>query len=401
MLIEKNFSIDDLLLDPNNPRFIEEFVSHKHFEDDSLEAAQQATLRKFATTSGAGKNGEEDPTDISDLMVSMSQIGYVPIDRIVARSIVGSEKFLVIEGNRRICTIKTLLRKYETMTKPSDKHELEPHLEGFRQIPGLLLETEGLSHEDVEHRVRVILGLRHHGSLLEWDPLPKAFNVFSEYMQHDPPIVNFFYENKRINDVQSRLSISRSKVISSLKTYIVFRQLREHFPEMIRDDHYSLIEAAVGNRKLVGGYFRTDTDTFLLDEPSVQRMADVCQFDIRDKPKSQFPQSLKKIISRPQDFSKLGRLVQEAEGADHEATREYARSLIKRVEDPEDIDMPLEMALSDLTDYEARKNWTRAVSALLDQQEEKLPVSDYSGTGNDRGNKDVLKERLATLRKLL
>jgi hypothetical protein len=398
MLKEKNLSIDDLLLDPNNPRFIEDLGSHKHIGDDRLEAAQEATLKRFANTSGAGENGEEDPTDISDLVASMRQIGYVPIDRIVVRSIAGSGKFLVIEGNRRVCTIKKLLREYETVTEPSKKHQLESHLEGFKQVPCLMLETEGLSEEAVEHRVRVILGLRHHGSLLEWEPLPKAFNVFSEYMQHDPPITDFVNENRRIKDVQSRLSIPRSKVISSLKTYVVFRQLREHFPEMIRDDHYSLIEAAVGNRNLVGSYFRMDLNNFLLDEPSVQKMADICQFDVR---KTLPTDHLKKIISKPQDFSKLGRLVQKAEGADHEATREYVRNLIKRVENPEDLDMALEMALSDLTNYETRKNWTRAVGALLDQQEEKLPVSDYSGTGNDRGNKDALKERLATLRRLL
>lgn len=399
MLKEKILSIDDLLLDPNNPRFIEDLTSHEQIGDDRLETVQQATLKRFATIAGSGENGEADPTDISDLVESMRRIGYIPIDRIVVRTVVGSGKFLVIEGNRRVCTIKKLIREHETETEPSKKHKLKSHLEGFRQIPCLMLETEGLKEEEVEHRVRIILGLRHHGSLLEWEPLPKAFNVFSEYMQHDPPIQQFVYDNLRVNDVQSRLSIPRSKVISSLKTYVVFRQLREHFPDMIRDDHYSLIEAAVGNRKLAGDYYRMDRNTFLMDESSVQKMADVCQFDLRDQ--RPFPDHLKKIISKPQDFSKLGRLVQKAEGAEHEATREYARSLIKRVEDPEDLDMPLETALSDLTDYEARKNWTNAIAVLFDQQEEKLPVAEYGGTGNDRGNKDALKETLATLRKLL
>lgn len=399
MLKETSLSIDNLLLDPNNPRFIEDLGSHEHIGDDRLEAAQQATLKRFATTAGTGKDGEEDPTDISDLLASMRRIGYIPIDRIVVRSVAGNENFLVIEGNRRVRTIKELLHIYKTDPDPAKRRELESHLEGFKQIPCLMLETEGLTNEEVEHRVRVILGLRHHGSLLEWEPLPKAFNVFSEYMQHDPPIQDFLLETRRVNDVKSRLSIPGAKVISSLKTYVVFRQLREHFPDIIKDDYYSLIEAAVGNRMLAGDYLRLDRNTFLLDEPSVQKLADVCQFDIRSQ--RSFPEHLKKIITKPQDFSKLGRLVQKSEGADHEATRDYAKSLVKRVEDPEDLDMTIEMALSDITDYEARKNWTKAITVLLDQQDEKLPVADYSGTGNDRGNKDALKETLVTLRKLL
>ena len=113
------------------------------------------------------------------------------------------------------------------------------------------------------------------------------------------------------------------------------------------------------------------------------------------------PEGMKKIISDPKKFKLLGRLVDKRQKADHEVIKAYANDLIRRVEDIDDIEMGLEQAVDDLTAFENRQQWTVAISKLLDDQETKLHIDDYTGTGNDRGNKDELKPILMRLRRTM
>ena len=85
----------------------------------------------------------------------------------------------------------------------------------------------------------------------------------------------------------------------------------------------------------------------------------------------------------------------------HEATKAYANDLIRRVEDENDIEMTLDEAVDALTAFENRQQWTIAISDLLDKQEVELRIEHYTGTGNDRGNKDELKQTLVPLRKIM
>ena len=55
-------------------------------------------------------------------------------------------------------------------------------MSSFTNINCMLLDTSDLSQDQIEHKITVILGIRHHGSLLEWEPLPRAFNIYTEYM---------------------------------------------------------------------------------------------------------------------------------------------------------------------------------------------------------------------------
>lgn len=396
MLEEKCVPIDDLLLDPNNPRFVRDLSELRHVPDERLEDHQTATLQLFGRRS-THDDEEPDVTDIGDLYDSMTSIGFVPIDRVVVRPVRGSAKYLVIEGNRRISTVKIILREFdEGRLKPRERRALEPLLDSFRTITCMLLDTEGLSDEDVERKVSVIMGLRHQGSLLEWGRLPKAYNIYNEYMSDTPPGEPFTFDNRKVRAVAGRLSVARSEVIKALKTYIAYLQLRERFPD-VEQRHYSLIEAGVTNTKLQNSYFRHNESTFELTEESLAKLNALCQFSIRDA----MPEGRKKIIADPKSFARLGRLVDKRQKADHEATKEYASDLIRRVEDDSDLEMTVEQALDALTAFENRKKWVEAVSKLLDKQQAELSYENYAGEGNDRAQKDELKKTLAPMRKIM
>jgi len=156
MTEERVISIDDLVLDPNNPRFVRDLHLAANTSDEEVEGIQERVLARFSTT-GDAQEGSGDFFDIGDLRRSMRAIGFVPIDRIVVRKLRGSDKYLVVEGNRRIAAAESLRREDAKEANP-DNRLPQPILESLERIETLVIETEGRSEEQVAHRVSVILG---------------------------------------------------------------------------------------------------------------------------------------------------------------------------------------------------------------------------------------------------
>jgi len=102
-LVEKKAKIENLYLDPNNPRFADitnrplMIPSHKITEQSVQEAALQRIL--------------EDRFEVKQLKDSILGMGFLQVDRLVVTPLPGeNEKFLVIEGNRRLAAVKDLMR---------------------------------------------------------------------------------------------------------------------------------------------------------------------------------------------------------------------------------------------------------------------------------------------------
>ena len=404
MLQEIDVEIDDLLLDPNNPRFINNLEHAAEISDDQLEEKQEKTLQRFRRTPPAD-DPDSDVTNISDLYASMCRIGYVGIDRIVVRHIAKTKKYLVLEGNRRVATIQNIIRDYKKKSPPFDKPgpqgEIEVHLPSFHKLRVILLDTKGLSNDQIQQGVAILLGLRHHGSLLPWDLLPRAFNIYSEYMEEEPKRDRFTFENTKARAVADRLCIQRADVTGALRTYVAYLQLRERFPE-VKDEHFSLIETGIKNKRLRAGYLKVDDDTFELDEHSLTKLNTLCQFATRDsKNPERTANGKKKILPEPRHFNLFSKLIDKMQASSHPAVKSYANDLIQRVENEADLDMTVDQAVDDFTNFENRTKWADAVGALLDKQVKDIPMAQYSGEGSDRGYKDELKNTLEPLRKIM
>lgn len=386
---------DDLLLDPNNPRLIQDLNFGKRIDDSNVQSNQQRIKELFVEKSMT--RGDEF-TDITDLYDSMIRIGYVGIDRIVVRELAGLDKYLVVEGNRRVSTIK-LIRE-----RAIHKTLKEPELEAYRQVSKsfdnldvLLLKTEGLSQDELDHRVSVILGLRHFGSVLDWKPINRAFNAYQNYMSVDPPLDKFVFKNSRVMDVSSRLSVSKGQVTKALKTYIVYRQLAE-LDRDVEDEHYSLIESGIGLSQF--GYLEQNSATFELDDASLSKLDALCQFDQRRDAKG----SGKLIISEPKNFGVLGQILKVSKNHPNETIRKRAEELIVTIERGDidestgELEMNVDQAQSLLIAEMNQKEWVSAVNRLLAIQDEKLPISAYDGEGNHLLAKEDLEKAIVHLR---
>lgn len=397
MLKEIEVSTNSLFLDPNNPRFNSDLDVGDNVPDSEVEAAQAQLLKVF----NRGDAGDdEDVTNIQDLHDSMKTIGFVPIDRVVVRKLRGlDDKYLVIEGNRRVATVKRILEDVEDELPPFDRlnerQKIEPVMGTFSPITCMLLSSDGLSDDQMAHKISVILGLRHHGSLLEWEPLPKAYSIYKTYMALEPVIEEFKFVAKRRHDVASRLSVSKTDVTMALKTYVAHLQLKENYG--VQDRHYSLIESGVTDKHLGRNFITINEETYQLDEPSLENMDRVCQFDKRDR----IPEGKKKILNDPKTFKKLGKLFSMKEKAEGQAAKAFAENLIALATDEDEPDVTVDTAVDLLNDFNRSTQWIDALRGEINKQGKSLAIDAYSGVGNERGNKDALKTTLEPLKRIL
>ncbi len=283
LLSQTELSISNLILDPHNPRFEKSFSDIVIPSGDVwADNVQKGILGRFSITENHS-NGE-DVTNIEILYKSILSTGFQTIDKIVVMELAeASGKYLVVEGNRRVASLKTIQTRYEDELDPFDRsqgrEEKSSLISSLESITCQLLNTEGLSPSEIDHRVRIILGLRHHGSLLEWNPLPKAQNIYKEYMRQLDS-AEFRWSGRLGNDVGDKLSISGSKVKASLEAYIAFCQLQKSGAKP-KKDHFSLVKEMVTKRVLFTHQFLEKTrSTFELDELSLERIEKLCSFKI-------------------------------------------------------------------------------------------------------------------------
>lgn len=156
--------LDDLLLDPNNPRFSElgeelNAVAESRFADAKVQANTFDKMR-------------DQRFDVNELRDTIKTLGFLPMDRIVVRPWkVASEpaKYVVIEGNRRVTALRWLIQLHENGKETFG----EERLANLQRIECLVLDvTLAPSSTSL-----VLPGLRHVSGIKEWGPYQKAKTV--------------------------------------------------------------------------------------------------------------------------------------------------------------------------------------------------------------------------------
>src|SRR5690606_33851423 len=95
--------LDRLLLDPNNYRFIDK-PEYKHIPLNELDDSR---VQLRTTNFILGKNN----ANVLDLVSSFTTNGFLDIDQIQVTEV--GDKYLVLEGNRRVATLKFLYEEYK------------------------------------------------------------------------------------------------------------------------------------------------------------------------------------------------------------------------------------------------------------------------------------------------
>jgi hypothetical protein len=157
--------INQLLLDPNNPRFTELGESPDQVPESRFgeEKVQNEAIRKM----------KSEKFDVAELRDTIRTLGFLPIDKVVVKPWESktSGKFVVIEGNRRITALKWLIELHET-GKETLSEELLKNIRRF--------EVLNITDDSNPALIKwIIPGLRHVSGIKEWGPYQKAKAVFN------------------------------------------------------------------------------------------------------------------------------------------------------------------------------------------------------------------------------
>lgn len=146
-LDEAELAPEELLLDPNNYRFqdIEGFVyaAEERFHEDTVQKKAYQRIRQ-----------EEG---LQELKNSIMRNGYIPVERIVVRPYIhSSNKWVVIEGNRRLAAIRWILEDNEAGVAIESSI-----LSSLRSLPVVKAEMDGPN----EVFRASLMGIRHVSSI--------------------------------------------------------------------------------------------------------------------------------------------------------------------------------------------------------------------------------------------
>ena len=94
-LTEGTVKLEDILVDPNNPRLLE--MGFEEVPDDRT-AEEDVQKEAIANMKRIG---------LKDIIEKVKKFGFLTVDRVVVRPL-NEDKFVVLEGNRRISSLKCL-----------------------------------------------------------------------------------------------------------------------------------------------------------------------------------------------------------------------------------------------------------------------------------------------------
>ena len=160
--------LSHLLLDPNNPRFAKSLNLRTTEPDKNIPAMQQQVEKLFVNERESEVGSDEDDSEveeglvrIGDLVRSMREIGFVPIDNVVVRRLNGSTSdYVVIKGNRQVRSAKYLYEERPDQSNPEAKRKHEEILQTLTPLDVVLLETDGLTLREIKDQIGFLLGQR-------------------------------------------------------------------------------------------------------------------------------------------------------------------------------------------------------------------------------------------------
>lgn len=194
-LVDAKIALDKIFLDPNNPRFTS--LKWADISDDQIAdvTIQAATKRKL-----------EEGFSINKLVDNIQINGYLPIDRVIVKQI-AEDKYVVLEGNRRICAAKNIMEQYK-----SNHEQVE------KSVVDSLREISCLVYTGSERQPSwVFQGLRHIIGIQEWPAYNKA-RLLVQLMED---------ENLSLTEVGKKFGLTAYGAGQWVRGYYAFMQAAE------------------------------------------------------------------------------------------------------------------------------------------------------------------------------
>ena len=335
--------IDRLLLDPNNYRFIDR-PDYRFVPDIQVanELVQQRT-RNFIE----GKNNE----NIKDLISSFTTNGFLDIDQIQVKAI--GDKYLVLEGNRRVATLKYL---FEESKKSNDIGQLADS--DFKSVD--VVEIVG---EDAAHHL-ITMGLHHISGKKRWSAVNEA------------QLVNDLIEkyNKTEEDVCESLGITKQKLRKSVRTLSLIKQYKNSdYGDQFKSEMYSIFESVVSSPSIRQWIGWDDMEHCANNSENIERFFSwISEIEEVEKDENDLEQSTVKqpIINQYRQIKQLAEFINDPKA-------------VKRMEESR--------SLSEGYNYSSAIGETRLKNALSNIKSEVQVAFNFSEYMTDQENEEVIK----------
>lgn len=207
----------NIALDPQNPRLLDlglgraDVVPDENILDPELQESLQSDIEKIG---------------IEDIKPKIRRFGYLPIDRVVVRRLDGTDdKYVVLEGNRRIAAIKSF--------QPNELAAMDDKIrESLQQIPVLIYEG---NDPDIAWHIQ---GFRHITSVKNWGPYQQAKFLSLQLEKGD---------GTTITDVAKAAGIGRNIASRLVRSFHGFEQAREttDHGEDLQDNDFAYFREAI------------------------------------------------------------------------------------------------------------------------------------------------------------
>jgi AAA15 family ATPase/GTPase len=212
-----SYHLKNLYLDPNNYRFVDN-EDYKIVENENI---YDEKIQRRTKTFIEGNKRE----NIKDLILSFKENGFLNVDIIQVKNL-GNNNYLVLEGNRRVATLKALQEDYENGL---DIGLLNPAI--FKSVPFEIHDNE----DDKKHLI--IMGLKHISGNKKWSAINQAQLIY-DYLEPYWELERYFSEETKLC---KSLGITKVKLRSSQRAYhLIVEYKKSDYGDQFKSDDYSI-----------------------------------------------------------------------------------------------------------------------------------------------------------------
>jgi len=236
-------SIQNLLLDPNNYRFLDQ----EDYQVVSEKRYPEATVQEKAYRFLKGRRYE----DLQALKESILTNGYVPLEQLIVRPYGNKgDLFVVIEGNRRVAAIRWILE--------DEKSGVDVSKELITSFDDLPIVTIDINDPENKDAVPVLMGIRHVSGIRPWGAYQQAKLIAQ--------LVEDF--GLSLQDTAERLAMSVQEANRRRRAYKALEQMRkdESFQQLADPELYYKFHEAVGIPEVRNWLGWSETDLMFTTE---------------------------------------------------------------------------------------------------------------------------------------
>lgn len=293
-----------LLLWPNNPRLkISDFTEVNYTDQQLLDPVNQRNIFKLLS--------KHEDHDVVTLIKSMSKVGFMREKAPIVMKINGDDRYLVLEGNRRLTAIKTILSDKSSRISAENYKSLE-------KIPCWVFEhtskevplKSAISRMVAEAHIK---GQKAHSKLQRAHML---YDAYVGFLTNKGKSHGFFLDKEALAATEDFFDFPEKELEGEISVVRLYKQLVETYEfEDIPKKCSERLSWVHKNPAQFKKYFGYDTSNLCFDEDGLDRFYDVFLH----------PEA---AVYNPQTFKKLLNVMRNGEVEDIEAIRDEPDLLV-------------------------------------------------------------------------